>query len=60
GIIGLYLALKAVPVYGASAKLQIERTTQNAALGAQFGMWWWDKEFYETQYQLIRSWGVAE
>ena len=60
GIIGMYMAVKAVPVYGASAKLQIERNNQNAIMGAQFGAFWFDMEFYETQYQLIRSWGVAE
>ncbi|NNE05758.1 MAG: polysaccharide biosynthesis tyrosine autokinase [Xanthomonadales bacterium] len=60
GIIGLYSALKAVPIYSASAKLQIERNDQNSALAAQFGTLYYDWEFYETQYQLIQSWGVAE
>jgi succinoglycan biosynthesis transport protein ExoP len=60
GIIGLYMALKAVPIYESSAKLQIERNNANSALGAQFGALYYDFEFYETQYQLIQSWGVAE
>ena len=59
-VVGLYLALKAVPIYSSSAKLQIERTNQNAIMGAQFGAMMYDFEFYETQYQLIKSWGVAE
>ena len=59
-VFGLYMALKAVPIYSASAKLQIERNNQNAIMGAQFGTMFYDFEFYETQYQLIKSWGVAE
>ena len=59
-LVGLYMALKAVPIYSASAKLQIERNNPNAVMGAQFGAMYYDFEFYETQYQLIRSWGVAE
>ncbi len=59
-LVGLYLALKAVPVYQASAKLQIERNADTAQFAFPISRILWDREFYETQYQLISSWGVAE
>jgi capsular exopolysaccharide synthesis family protein len=59
GLMGLYSAYKAVPIYRSSATLQIEKE-QNNLLSSGF-MWpAMQLKFYETQYELIRSWGVAE
>ncbi len=59
GLMGMYSAFKAVPIYSSSTILQIEKA-QNKMLGS--GFMWPDMQlkFYETQYELIRSWGVAE
>ena len=59
-LVGLYMALKAVPIYGSTAKLQIERQTGSGDFGQQLVGWYRNKEFYATQVELIRSWGVAE
>ncbi|NND43881.1 MAG: polysaccharide biosynthesis tyrosine autokinase [Xanthomonadales bacterium] len=60
GLIGLYMALKAVPIYASQARLQVERDTSTQVLNNPLGMGIYNYEFYETQYQLMRSWGVAE
>ena len=59
GLMGLYMAYKAVPIYSSSATLQIEKEQNNLLAG---GFMWpnFQIKFYETQYELIRSWGVAE
>ena len=59
-LIGLYLALRAVPVYEGSARLQIQRDTSAAAFSDGYSRLAFSAEFYKTQYELIRSWGVAE
>ena len=58
GLMGLYNAYKAVPIYRSTTILQIEKQDVNQ-LSMPF-MWGYDAKFYETQYELIRSWGVAE
>jgi capsular exopolysaccharide synthesis family protein len=60
GLIGLYLVIKAVPVYVAKARLQIERDTSTQVLANPIGYPMYNFEFYETQYQMLRSYGVAE
>lgn len=59
-LLGLYLALRAVPIYQGTVQLQIERDTSARALGDAMSRYYMDREFYATQHQLIRSWGVAE
>jgi succinoglycan biosynthesis transport protein ExoP len=59
GLIGLYLAYKAVPVYASSATLQIERQG-GPTIGDLLNIQTDQKSFYTTQYELLRSWGVAE
>ncbi len=59
GLIGLYMAYKAVPIYRSTATLQIERDG-GPTIGQIFRIQVYQTEFYQTQYQLIRSWGVAE
>ena len=58
GLIGLYMAIKAVPVYVAQARLQIQPDTSTSVLANPLGMY--NFKFYETQYQMLRSYGVAE
>ena len=58
GLIGLYMAYRAVPIYQSRATLQIERQG-GPHLGDLF-LYTFQFEFYQTQYELIRSWGVAE
>ena len=58
GLIGLYMAIKAVPVYVAKARIQIERDLTTNVLANPISTF--NYEFYETQYQMIRSFGVAE
>ena len=59
GLIGLYLAIKAVPIFVSQARLQIERDTSTQVLSNPLGYPVYNFEFYETQYELMRSWGVA-
>jgi len=59
GLGGLYAAYKAVPIYSSTATLQIERD-QGPVLGDLLRGQIFQFEFYQTQYELIRSWGVAE
>ena len=59
-LIGLYLALRAVPIYEGSARLQIQRDTSAAAFSDGYSRLAFSAEFYKTQYGLIRCWGVAE
>ena len=58
GLLGLYTAYKAVPIYRSTVILQIEKQ-QNNMLNSGF-YFDFQSKFYETQYELIRSWGVAE
>lgn len=58
-LIGLYAAFRAVPIYESRATLQIERDA-GPALGDLVRMQTFPVEFYQTQYELIRSWSVAE
>ena len=60
GLIGLYVALNAQPIYRSTAKLQIERNSTTTALGQLLGQNYYSREFYSTQYEMIKSWGVAE
>jgi capsular exopolysaccharide synthesis family protein len=60
GLIGLYLAIKAVPIYQAKARLQIERDTSTQVLSNPLGIPLFNLEFYQTQYEMLRSYGVAE
>ena len=59
GLIGLYTAYKAVPVYRSTATLQIERDG-GPTIGQLFRIQVFQTEFYKTQYELLKSWGVAE
>jgi capsular exopolysaccharide synthesis family protein len=59
GLMGLYMAYKAVPIYRSTVILQIERE-QNNLLASGFMFPDFQAKFYETQRELIRSWGVAE
>ncbi len=59
GLLGLYAAYKVTPIYRSSATLQIEREA-TPALGSAYLYPIQNWEFYQTQYQLLRSWGVAE
>lgn len=59
GLLGLFMAYKAVPIYKSTAALQIERKG-GPALGAPVRYQLYQVEFYETQYELLRSWSVAE
>lgn len=58
GLIGLYAAYKAVPIYSSAATLQIKRDS-GPTLGDLL-VHSFPAEFYTTQYELIRSWSVAE
>lgn len=58
GLIGLYAAYRMAPIYRSTATLQIERDG-----GPKLGdllLNTFQSEFYTTQYELIRSWSVAE
>lgn len=49
-------------VYQAQARIQIERRTLSPIVSAQ-SPWmenWWNMEYYPTQYELLRSRGLAE
>jgi uncharacterized protein involved in exopolysaccharide biosynthesis len=59
GLIGLYSAYKAVPIYQSRATLQIERNG-GPTIGNFLQVPMFQFEFYKTQYELIRSWSVAE
>jgi capsular exopolysaccharide synthesis family protein len=59
GLIGMYMAYKSVPIYRSTVILQIERE-QNNPLQSGFFFPDFQAKFYETQRELIRSWGVAE
>ena len=59
GLVGLYMAYKAVPIYRSSATLQIERDG-GPTIGQLFRIQVYQTEFYQTQYELLKSWGVAE
>ena len=59
GLMGLYMAYKAVPIYRSTATLQIERNT-GPTIGDIFRIQVFQQEFYQTQYELIHSWSVAE
>lgn len=59
GLIGLYTAYKSIPIYSSTTILQIEKE-QNNMLNSGFIFPDFQFKFYETQYELIRSWGVAE
>ncbi len=59
GLIGLYMAYKAVPIYQSRATLQIERDA-GPTIGDLYRAQIFQFEFYQTQYELIRSWTVAE
>ena len=59
GLIGLYTAYKAVPVYRSTATLQIERDG-GPTIGQLLRIRVYQAEFYKTQYELLKSWGVAE
>ncbi|NNK38517.1 MAG: polysaccharide biosynthesis tyrosine autokinase, partial [Xanthomonadales bacterium] len=59
GLIGLYTAYKAVPIYQSRATLQIERHG-GPMIGDFMQVPFFKMEFYNTQYELIRSWSVAE
>lgn len=59
GLMGLYSAYKAVPIYRSTATLQIERDG-GPTIGQIFRFQIYQSEFYTTQYELLKSWGVAE
>ena len=59
GLIGLYMAYKAVPIYSSTATLQIKREG-GPTIGTVFRFQVFQSEFYKTQYELLQSWGVAE
>jgi capsular exopolysaccharide synthesis family protein len=59
GLIGVYVAFRAVPIYESRVTLQIERQT-GPTLGNVLRIPIFQMEFYQTQYELIRSWTVAE
>ena len=59
GLIGLYIAYRAVPIYSSTATLQIERKG-GPTIGNMFRIQFYQTEFYQTQYELLQSWGVAE
>jgi capsular exopolysaccharide synthesis family protein len=59
GLMGLYMAYKAVPIYRSSTILQIERQG-GPTIGTVLRIPMYQREFYKTQYELIRSWSVAE
>jgi len=59
GLIGLYMAYRAVPIYQSRVTLQIEREG-GPTIGNLFRIPMYQMEFYKTQYELIRSWSVAE
>ena len=59
GLMGLYMAYKAVPIYRSTATLQIERD-QGPMIGDLLTGRLFQFEFYQTQYELIRSWSVSE
>ena len=58
GLIGLFMAFKAVPIYRSQATLQIER--QGGPNLGDLLLPTVQSEFYVTQYELLRSWSVAE
>lgn len=58
GLIGLFMAFKAVPIYRSQATLQIER--QGGPNLGDLLLPAVQSEFYVTQYELLRSWSVAE
>jgi capsular exopolysaccharide synthesis family protein len=61
GLIGLYSAYKAVPIYRSTAKLQIQPPQVNMGIGSVNSMYYQrHAAFYVTQYELIKSWSVAE
>jgi len=60
GLIGLYVALKSEPIYRSTVKLQISRESTVVNLGDMLLQPSQAKEFYNTQYEMIKSWGVAE
>jgi len=59
GLIGLYMAYRAVPIYQSRTTLQIEREG-GPTIGNLLRIPLYQREFYQTQYELIRSWTVAE
>ena len=59
GLIGIYMAYKAVPIYQSRVTLQIEREG-GPTIGNLLNFPIYQQEFYQTQYELIRSWSVAE
>jgi len=59
GLIGLYMAYKAVPIYSSQATLQVSRQG-GPTIGTLLPFPLFQQEFYQTQYELIRSWSVAE
>ncbi|MBT8055298.1 MAG: hypothetical protein KJO72_00005, partial [Gammaproteobacteria bacterium] len=59
GLMGLYMAYKAVPIYQSRTTLQIERDS-GPMLGDLLRVQIFQFEFYQTQYELIKSWGVSE
>jgi capsular exopolysaccharide synthesis family protein len=59
GLLGLYMAFRAVPIYRSTTTLQIERDG-GPTIGNLLRVPIYQLEFYNTQYELIRSWSVAE
>src|SRR5262245_56639751 len=63
-LLGLVIALIQTPEYRAAAMLQIERptptfmTVTDALVGA--GNYWQNADFYNTQFKVLRSKGLAE
>jgi len=59
GLAGAYSAYKAIPIYQSRVTLQIERDN-GPMIGDLIRVQMFQFEFYKTQYELIRSWSVAE
>lgn len=64
GILGAAILYVVTPKeYQATARIQIERRSLSPLGGSQnswFDMPWWNLDYYPTQYELLRSRGLAE
>ncbi len=59
-LLAVFLAVRATPVYKASARLIIERPGQSAGLDSLYGVMGVGWEFYPNQVAIMRSKPVAE
>lgn len=58
---GLFLYLNTPKTYVAKTRIQIERKSLSPLTGPNSYLeYWWNPEFYPTQYEILKSRGLAE